>query len=221
MIKNNKVINKIVLPKAMALCLLLGMATTASVYITQSEAAQKAGNIRKQDIWLMVPIIALMVIFFYLELLSDYKRGEKYLMPVVRKYLKEEIKNVPVMKLYEQILDNHEAMLGLSALAFNSLRPSERKEVAQIILNSYNRSRNIEKYSAYESVSKYNAFESVSLRRKEIRKIYDETQGKIIAIIKAHASAHPEFIDDICVAMAKASNTAYTMEKRVAQQRTK
>lgn len=208
MVKNNKVINKVLLPKALALVILITFASGAGFYVTQDPSKPNT-SIVKPDM-LLIGLVALLVIFACMDVYSDYKKGEKIASLITRRYLKNEMENYPELKQFEKVIYDSKAIKNISALIFNSLRPSERKVVAQIVLDAY---RDLKEQKHLDPD------ERVSL--KDMQNFLKDTRDKVIPIIKGHAMAHPEFIDNIYSAMASANNTIYIMSKNSIQQNIK
>lgn len=207
MIKNNKVINKILLPKVLSFILLASIIPTATVYVTEENTTIK-NHPEIPDI-LLKGLSVLLAVFLCADLYSDYKKGEKFSMLIASKYLKQELKKHPELKIFENVLDNQQALQNISALIFNSLRPSERKIIAKIVRVAYNNLRNHKKYdSAEQNIIKIS------------KKLISETCNQIVSILKEHESIHPEFIRDIYSAMAHA-DMVYIMPQKTIQQHTK
>lgn len=207
MIKNNKVINKVLLPKVLSFCFLVACSSAATVYISQEKVQQDTRGIRGDH--LLTGLIALLAIVFCIDVYSDYKKGEKIAMSITRKFLKQEMENNPDLKLFDQVLYNQQAMQNLSALVFNSLRPSEKKRVVQIVMHMLHSLKNHKKYDTDNSEP-----------LKIAREIFNDARNQIIPVIQDHASVHPEFISNIYSAMAHA-DMIYIMPKNLIQQHTK
>ena len=208
MIKNNKVINSILLPKVLFLGALIAFTSGASICLVQQKKTTTTGHIAKQDACLM-GLVALLIIFSFMDIYSDYKKDDAFLKLVARKYLKTELKNYPELKIFEKVLDNPQAMQNVSAMVFNSLRPSERKYVAQIITEMRKNLKNHKKYDL-----------DTANFSKDTKILISSARNQIIPIIQGHASAHPEFVSDIYSAMACA-DMIYIMSKNSIEQHTK
>lgn len=204
MIKKNKVINNILLPKVLALTIIISLASGAGIYMTQ-EKSTKSTNTTNTNMYLL-GIIALFIITAGKDVCSDYKRSTKFLSAVARKYIKQEQEKRPDLKQFEKVLSNQQAMQNVSASVFNNLRPSERKRVAQIILEASQNLRNYKKYGT-EDVSSL----------KVVRTVLNDACNSIITILEEHASVHPEFIDNIYSVMANA-DMVYMMKNNSIKQ---
>ena len=207
MIKNNKVTNSVLLPKVLALTVLVSLISGASVFVTKGKLSNDTHIIGK-NIGLF-GLIALLVICVAADLHSDFKKNEKFLSLVARKYLKKELEEHPELKQFEKNLDNPQAIQDVSTLIFNSLRPSERKLVTQIILEANQNLRDHRKYGTEDAES------------SKIYKVFlNDARNKIITVLKEHASVHPEFISDIHAIMAK-SDMIYMVQKNSIKQSTR
>lgn len=208
MIKNNKVINSVLLPKVLLPIVLIALTTSVGVYVAQ-EKISTAVHTKKPGAWL-TGIVAALIVCICMDVYSDYKKSEKFASLIARKYLKNEIKKQPELKQFQKILNDPKAMQNISSLIFNSLRPSERKCVAQIILDMRQKLKNDRKYNLNYTESLIN-----------IKKLLNNARDEIVSVLQEHASVHPEFMRDIYSAMVSADNTIYIMSKINLQQHTK
>ncbi len=207
MIKSNKVINAVLLPKVLSLAVLISFVTTAGIYVTQENKPETA-DISVKNVCLL-GLVALLIICIGADVYSDYKKHENFSSLVVRKYLKKELGKHPELKQFEKNLVNPKAMQDVSTLVFNSLRPSERKLVAQIILDVRQDLRNNRKYGA-EDID--------SLKTSKV--FICAARNKIVEVLKEHTAIHPEFISDIYSVMARA-DMIYMVQKNSIKQNTK
>lgn len=207
MIKNNKVINKILLPKVLLFCSILVFSSATCVYTIKGDVKQNC-QLSKSDYGLMF-MISLLAIVCCMDVYLDYKKFEKTAISVARNYLKQEQKSNPDLKMFEKVLYNKQAMQNMSTLIFNSLRPSEKKRVVQISWNILHYLKDLQKYDT-------TTFESL----KTTKKLLDDINNQIVPIIQEHASVHPEFVREIFSAMASA-DMIYIMSKNPIQQHTK
>ncbi len=204
MIKKNKVINNILLPKVLALAVIISLASSAGIYMTQEKNIKNI-NITNKSMYLL-GFIALFMITAGKDVCSDYKRNTNFLSSVARKYLKKELEKHPELKQFEKVLFNRQAMQNVSASIFNGLRPSERKRVARIILEASQNLRNYKKYGTEDVCS-----------LKIVRTVLNDACNSIITILEEHASVHPEFIDNIYSVMANA-DMVYMMKNNSIKQ---
>jgi len=207
MMKNNKVLNAVMLPKVLSLAVLISLVAGASVYISQEKTPETAHTPNKNIC--LLGLVALLVICASADIYSDYKRNENFSSLVVRKYLKKELKKHPELKLFEKNLDNPQVMQNISALVFNSLRSSEKKRVMQVILEMRQNLRDSEKYGTEDTEP-----------LKTTKALFNDARNKIITIMQEHASVHPEFITDIYSAMAR-TDMIYMMQKNSNKQITR
>jgi len=197
----------VLLPKVLSLAVIISLVSGASIYIAQEEVFGNT-HISKHNMCLL-GLVALLVICASADVYSDYKKNENFSSLVTRKYLRKELENKPELKQFEENLDNPQAMQDVSSLVFNSLRPSERKRVTQIILEVQKKLRDHGKYGIEDTES-----------LKTTKVLLSDARNKIITILQEHASTHPEFIGDIYSAMAGAYMT-YIMTNNSIKQNTK
>ena len=196
----------VLLPKVLSLAVIISLVSGASIYVAQKEIFGNT-HISKHNMCLL-GLVALLVICASADVYSDYKKNENFSSLVTRKYLRKELENKPELKQFEENLDNPQAMKDVSSLVFNSLRPSERKLVTQIVLEVQKKLRDHGKYGIEDTES-----------LKTTKVLLSDARNKIITILQEHASAHPEFIGDIYSAMAGAYMT-YIMTNNSIKQNT-
>ena len=197
----------VLLPKVLSLAVIISLVSGASIYVAQEEVFGNT-HISKHNMCLL-GLVALLVICASADVYSDYKKNENFSSLVTRKYLRKELETKPELKQFEENLDNPQAMKDVSSLVFNSLRPSERKRVTQIILEVQKKLRDHGKYGIEDTES-----------LKTTKALLSDARNKIITILQEHASTHPEFIGDIYSAMAGAYMT-YIMTNNSIKQNTK
>lgn len=206
MLKINKIAIKAILPE-LVLTFALSAVTLGTGVYTANKTIKTTGQITTHDKWL-VTLMTFMLCCMCLDTFGQYVKIEKFSTLVARKYLKKCIKSMPDMKNFEAVLDNPKAMKSLTALIFNSLRPSERKMVNDIAL---------------KTMADFRKHENPYLEDEEIRvigeKLFAKAYVRIMKIIRDHATVHPEFISDIYKAMAYADMT-YVVQNPI-QQRTR
>ena len=100
MIKSNKVINAVLLPKVLSLAVLISFVTTAGIYVTQENKPETA-DISVKNVCLL-GLVALLIICIGADVYSDYKKHENFSSLVVRKYLKKELGKHPELKQFEK-----------------------------------------------------------------------------------------------------------------------
>lgn len=207
MIKNNKVINSILLPRVLSLTFLISLVSGASIYVSHEKLSETV-HTEKRDICLLC-LVAMLIICACADVYSDYNKSTKISSLVARKYLKKEMEEHPEFKQFEKVLTNPQAMQNISALIFNSLHPSESERVVQMVFEMRQKLRDYRKYGTEDTESS-----------KDARILLNDTRNKIVTIIQEHASVHPEFIRDIYSAVARA-DMIYIMSKNPIQQHSK
>ena len=188
MSKTNKIILKHLLPGAIIVSIsasaMLGLFGYA---VTTDKAPYSAQNKSA------VPVNVLIVLFglcFILCILADsYNTDKKFASLVARKFLKQTMQEHPEIKEFESVLYNKKALKSVATMISNSLRPSEQERVL---------------YIANELLRKT---QNTDITRQEKVALTKKAYSEIIKIIKEHAAVHPDFINEIYAAMARAETT--------------
>jgi len=188
MFQINKIAGKNILPQLLLAIALSGTTIGAGVY-TAKQNMETADSLAKHDKWLIV-LMAAILVCLYIDAYLQYRKLEKLSATVARKYLKQSVKDRPEMKDFDKVLDNPQAMKDIAILISNSLRPSERKLVDDIISK------------ALAKLHKYERFDIEDAQLLIVsKKIFAKACADIIKIIKEHSSVHPEFIHDVYSAL--------------------
>jgi hypothetical protein len=95
----------------------------------------------------------------------------------------------PEIKEFESVLNNKKALKSVATMISNSLRPSEQERVLYISNELLRKTQN------------------TAITRQEKVMLTKNAYSEIIKIIKEHAAVHPDFINEIYVAMARAETT--------------
>lgn len=208
MIKNNKVINRILLPKILGFCVIVATSLGVGTTIIQDTKNHPNKQMNMQDQSLLV-LMAVVIMCFGGLLFSEYKQGESFSKLVTRKYLRQIFATQPELKIFNQVLSNPQALQNVTQVIFNSLRPYEQKRIAKIISEMHKEIRICEESDANEQ-------EEMQI----CKLILHNTRTDIVKILAEHASLHPEFMHDIQIALAK-NDMIYIASKNQIQQHTR
>ena len=165
--KNNKIINKYILSKLTKniKVFLPGLAIVIFAWCAESKMNAEYKN--KSDYHFQISSFAtaafLASVIFWV--LSERKSANKFAKTVTKSYLKQAIQEQPELKMFQEIFSNERAIQDIANTLSNSLRPSEKK----IVLNIVN-----------EMPEQPTKSEIVS------------TIAKIKPVIKGHLDLHPE-----------------------------
>ncbi len=180
----NKIINKRLLPKTLITGILTLVLLAPATYGAVNEIKQQQAN----TIGLLVGAMAIFIILalLYTQRIEAYENHYKAASRIARKYLKQQAQTRPELKQFEAVLNNPRALKAVATMISNSMTESETKQISHIIFE----------LSQYYYKTKKDTF--VALK---------DAEDEIIKIVNEHASVHPEFIQEVMIAMARADST--------------
>lgn len=182
--QTNKIIQKHFLPRALISgTIIAAIFTTGTCYGINKIQESKEVNTQSLVVYL-IAVIGLLTLSA--PIVYDYKNSKRFAANIAYKHIKKNMEEHPELKLFEKVLENPRALNSVATMLSNSLIDSEQKRVLDIVLATVRHD--------YSSES-----EEIAALMK--------AQGKIMQILQEHASIHPEFINDLYYAMAKADAT--------------
>ena len=179
---SNKVVKKIITPYAiMALSIFAatsGFVATAAAKSIKNEQNPKEKKTLAMSASATIAVFALCLVF---QRLSVENNVRKYNILFAPKYVNDFINRNPELKMFAPVLNNPRAMNNIANMTANCLTDKEIERVIEIFHES----------QQYKS--------SVD-HAKKIR----IAQTKITQLLKEHALAYPEFMDQMRIAIARA-----------------
>ena len=169
--EKNKIIRKYLLPRVFFVTA-LGVVGGAVVYNAAELKNEVYETNRQHTVTdpFFVACAALLAALVMWYIVGTYKDANKAAVNVARDYIKKAIKDYPDLADFESVLSNDRAMKHLAAVIANNLRPSEQKEVKDIVLKTDLIFDPLKKEEAYKQIEQ---------------------------VIKNHIHVHPEFIPNI------------------------
>ena len=130
-------------------------------------------------------------------LIYSKKDASKKLHKLTSEYLQDVFHNHPSLKQYETVLEDTKKLQQIGTLICNSLTDAEQKQIIEVV-NNMNHQLD-DKTSDYAE-----------------KAIVKQAGTEIIAIVKDHARANPEFVRNILSLFANNHNTfIMTMNEKV------
>lgn len=187
----NKIMQTFLTPYYVTTLSILGIMITSGALLAERDYKRLPAQEYKQNVTWQILVIAVFAMFLALERFRIGAAMNRFAKTLTRSYLQDVLKNNSDLEMFSALLDNPKAIVNIATVITNSLSPEERKRIEKIL-------------------AEVKSYKTKQEHVGQIKKAFDQVLG----VIKEHAAMHPEFINQLRIAMARA-DSVYAMPTQI------